>query len=178
MIFLERHFIIRSFTCGSHALQSAQRPGPSTNHVVSRVNYDDLRQDVSQVLLTREPLERRVMRNDTATHYIIHVLPYREPDSAVSGMLIGFVDVTSIVHAAASLVQTDVCKGIFLCNFLARAATPTRTAAHLLQSKQLSGKQRSSAQAIITRQVGHMSALLGRFARCVGNDRRRFHAEE
>jgi two-component system, chemotaxis family, CheB/CheR fusion protein len=164
-IFLDRHLVIRSFTPAVATLFNLipSDHGRPLTDIASRLDYEDLRQDVSQVLLTLEPLERRVVRNDKAAHYIMRVLPYREPDSAVSGVLITFVDVTSIVHAEAALVQADVRKDIFLATLsheLRNPLAPIRTAARLLQSKGLSDKQLSSAQAIITRQVSHMSALL------------------
>jgi hypothetical protein len=43
-----------------------------------------------------QPLERRIARADRVVHYIMRILPYREPDSTVSGVLVTFIDVTSI----------------------------------------------------------------------------------
>ena len=164
-IFLDRHLIIRSFTPAVATLFNLipSDHGRPLTDIVSRLDYDYLRQDVSQVLLTLEPLERRVVRNDQGAHYIMRVLPYREPDSAVSGVLITFVDVTSIVQAEAALVQADVRKDIFLATLsheLRNPLAPIRTAARLLQAKELSANQLASAQAIIARQVTHMSSLL------------------
>jgi two-component system CheB/CheR fusion protein len=51
------------------------------------------------VLETLQPLERRVTRKDERAHYIMRILPYRTPDSTVSGTLITFIDVTGIVQA-------------------------------------------------------------------------------
>ena len=51
------------------------------------------------MLQTLEPLERRVVRDDDATHYLMRILPYRTPDSDVDGTIVTFVDVTSIVQA-------------------------------------------------------------------------------
>ena len=51
------------------------------------------------VLDTLDPLERRVTREDQQAHYIMRILPYRAPDSTVSGTLVTFLDVTSIVQA-------------------------------------------------------------------------------
>jgi two-component system CheB/CheR fusion protein len=66
---------------------------------VSRLDYDCLREDVTEVLNTLEPLERRVTRRDGSAHYLLRILPYRTPDSAVDGSLVTFVDVTRIVQA-------------------------------------------------------------------------------
>ena len=58
-----------------------------------------MREDVRAALETSGPLERRVTDADGSTHYIVRVLPYRAPDSTVSGTLITFLDMTSIVQA-------------------------------------------------------------------------------
>jgi two-component system CheB/CheR fusion protein len=100
-IFLDRHFIIRSFTpaVGSiYNLIPSDQGRPLTD-IVSQLRYDDLEDDVVQVLNTLQPQERRVAHKDGKTHYIMRVLPYRAPDSTVSGTLITFSDVTSIVQA-------------------------------------------------------------------------------
>jgi two-component system CheB/CheR fusion protein len=164
-VFLDRHLIIRSFTPAVATLFNLipSDHGRPLTDIVGRLDYDHLRQDVSDVLLTLEPLERRVVRSDKTAHYIMRILPYREPDSAVSGVLITFVDVTSIVQAEAALVQADTRKDIFLATLsheLRNPLAPIRTAARLLQAKDLNADQLASAQAIIARQVSHMSALL------------------
>ncbi len=115
------------------------------------------------VLSTLEPLERRVVRDDRSAHYIMRILPYREPDSTVSGVLITFVDVTSIVQAEEALVEADVRKDVFLATLsheLRNPLAPIRTAAQLLQSPEL-GPGRAPTRARHHRpQVGHMSSLL------------------
>ncbi len=40
-----------------------------------------------------------MQRHDGLTHYLMRILPYRNPNSTVDGSLITFVDVTSIVRA-------------------------------------------------------------------------------
>ena len=100
-IFLDKHLIIRSFTpavSGIYNLIPSDQGRPLTD-IVSRVSYDDLRTDVRTVLDTLEPLERRVARLDGRASYLMRVLPYRCPDSTVSGILVTFLDVTSIVAA-------------------------------------------------------------------------------
>ena len=70
----------------------------------------------------------------------MRILPYREPDSTVSGVLVTFVDVTSIVQAEAALVEADVRKDVFLATLsheLRNPLAPIRTAAQLLQSPHL-----------------------------------------
>ena len=100
-VFLDQHMVIRAFTpeVGSiYNLIPSDRGRPLTD-IVSRLDYDGMRDDVLHVLHTLEPLERRVSRRDGTAHYLLRILPYRAPDSTVDGSLVTFVDVTRIVEA-------------------------------------------------------------------------------
>ncbi len=100
-VFLDQHMVIRAYTpeVGSiYNLIPTDRGRPLTD-IVSRLDYDALRDDVQQVMSTLEPLERRVSRQDGTAHYLLRILPYRAPDSTMDGSLITFVDVTGIVQA-------------------------------------------------------------------------------
>jgi len=100
-IFLDRHLVIRSFTpaVGNvYNLIPSDHGRPLTD-IVSQVRYDNLGEDVQAVLQTLQPLERRVSRKDGLSHYIMRILPYRAPDSTVSGTLVTYINVTSIVQA-------------------------------------------------------------------------------
>jgi len=62
----------------------------------------------------------------------MRILPYREPDSSVTGVLVTFVDVTSIVQAEVALVAADVRKDLFLATLsheLRNPLAPIRMAA-------------------------------------------------
>ena len=163
-IFLNRHLIVRGFTPAIATLYNLipSDEGRPITDIVNRLNYSQLPDDVAQVLETLQPLERRIARTDRAAHYIMRILPYREPDSTVSGVLITFIDVTSIVQAEAALVEADTRKDVFLATLsheLRNPLAPIRTAARLLQASKLDPPQ-ARAQAIISRQVAHMSRLL------------------
>ena len=100
-VFLDEHMVIRAFTpdvASIYNLIPSDRGRPLTD-IVSRLDYDGLREDVAEVLRTLEPLERRVSRRDGTAHYLLRLLPYRTPDSTVDGSLVTFVDVTRIVQA-------------------------------------------------------------------------------
>ena len=164
-IFLDRHLIIRSFTPAIATLYNLipSDQGRPLTDIVSRLNYKDLREDVTAVLSKREPLERRVTRDDGSTHYIMRILPYRDPDSTVTGVLVTFIDVTSIVQAESALKEADARKDVFLATLsheLRNPLAPIRSAATILQSPKLKPDEFQAAQAIIGRQVAHMSALL------------------
>ena len=164
-VFLDRHLIVRSFTpaiATIYNLIPSDQGRPLTD-IVSRLRYNGMREDVDYVLNNCEPLERRVERDDHSVHYIMRILPYREPDSSVSGVLVTFVDVTSIVQAEAALVAADVRKDVFLATLsheLRNPLAPIRMAAQVLQAPALAPGQVQEARNIIARQVVHMSSLL------------------
>jgi two-component system, chemotaxis family, CheB/CheR fusion protein len=164
-IFLDRQLIIRSFTPAIASLYSLipSDAGRPLINIVSCLDYDRLGEDVDLVLKTLKPLERRIARKDRSMHYIMRILPYREPDSTVSGVLVTFVDVTSIVQAEAALREADLRKDVFLATLsheLRNPLAPIRTAARLLEAPNVAPPQLERAQTIITRQVAHMSSLL------------------
>jgi len=100
-IFLDRFMIIRGFTpavAGVYNLIPSDKGRPLTD-IASQIDYVDLRADVSQVLETLQPFERRVARQDDNTHYLLRILPYRTADDQVDGVLVTFLDVTSMVQA-------------------------------------------------------------------------------
>ncbi|MDP9083651.1 MAG: PAS domain-containing protein, partial [Pseudomonadota bacterium] len=164
-VFLDRHLIIRSFTPAISSLYNLipSDQGRPLTDFVSRLDYTALREDVTTVLETLQPLERRLARLDRSTHYIMRILPYHEPDNTVSGVLVTFIDVTSIVQAETALLDADLRKDVFLATLsheLRNPLAPIRTAARLLLSPALKHEELARAQAIISRQVIHMSSLL------------------
>jgi two-component system CheB/CheR fusion protein len=100
-VFLDRHLVIRAFTPEVAAVYNLipSDIGRSLADIVNRLDYRSLREDVTKVLETLTPLERRVKRDDAAAHYLMRILPYRSPDNTVDGSLITFIEVTSIVQA-------------------------------------------------------------------------------
>jgi two-component system CheB/CheR fusion protein len=164
-IFLDRNLLVRSFTPAIAALYNLipSDLGRPLTDIVSKLHYDGVRDDVARVLATLQPLERRVAREDKSTHYVMRILPYREPDSTVSGALVTFLDVTSIVQAEATLREADLRKDVFLATLsheLRNPLAPIKTAARLLESPELSTAQLAQCRAVISRQVLHMSSLL------------------
>jgi two-component system CheB/CheR fusion protein len=100
-VFLDPFLIVRGFTPAVASIYNLIPGdlGRPLSDIMSQLQYDGLREDVDRVLRSLQPLERRLVRVDGATHYLMRILPYRTPDSAVNGTVITFVDVTSIVQA-------------------------------------------------------------------------------
>ena len=164
-VFLDRHLIIRSFTPAIAPIYNLIPGdiGRSLDSIRCHLKYDELREDINFVLSNLQPLERRVEHAEQPVHYIMRILPYREPDSSVTGVLITFVDVSSIVQAEEALVAADVRKDVFLATLsheLRNPLAPIRMAADLLQSPELAPDRLKNVQTILARQVTHLASLL------------------
>jgi two-component system, chemotaxis family, CheB/CheR fusion protein len=100
-VFLDPRLIIHNFTGTITDLYNVipSDKGRPLTDVMSRLKHFELRKDVMHVLDTRQPLERRVARGDDSAHYLMRILPHCAPSSVIDGVIVTFVDVTSIVRA-------------------------------------------------------------------------------
>ncbi len=115
-LFLDNDLRIRSFTPSStevfHLLETDV--GRPLDHVVSRVAYPNLLQDVRSVLKTLTPIERTVVDPQTGRRFAAKVLPYRRIDNYISGAVITFTDLTAVYLAEAALQQSEERMGALL----------------------------------------------------------------
>ncbi len=166
-VFLDRHLIIRSFTPAIATLYNLipSDQGRPLTDIVSRLEYQDLREDVTcGAVEARAPGTARRPATTARRTTSCGSCPYRDPDSTVSGVLVTFIDVTSIVQAESALKEADARKDVFLATLsheLRNPLAPIRTAAHDPAVAEIAARRNcSDAQAIIARQVAHMSTLL------------------
>jgi two-component system CheB/CheR fusion protein len=98
-VFLDRNLVIRSFTPEVTKLFSlipSDRGRPLTD-IASRIDYPDLENDIRTVF-AGEGIDRPVSLVGGQGHYLARILPYRA-ENVIDGVLLTFVDVTSIVAA-------------------------------------------------------------------------------
>lgn len=107
-IFLDNDLRVRSFTPTAtelfHLLETDV--GRPIDHLGSRVDYPDLREDVRKVLTKLGTIERDVSSKGGRS-YIARMLPYRSIDNFIAGAVITFVDVTSTVNAESALRESE-----------------------------------------------------------------------
>ncbi|WP_205411636.1 CheR family methyltransferase [Sphingomonas carotinifaciens] len=100
-VFLDNGLRVRSFTPIAteifHLLDTDV--GRPLDHVVSRVHYPELPDDVRHVLKTLQPVEREVIEPGTSRHFAARVLPYRSTDNFISGAVVTFTDLTAVRQA-------------------------------------------------------------------------------
>src|SRR5215471_13791827 len=64
----------------------------------SRLDYPDLESDIRTVF-GGEAIERALSLSEGTEHYLARLLPYRISSDIIDGVLLTFVDVTSIIAA-------------------------------------------------------------------------------
>ena len=100
---------MRSFTpavTGIYNLIPSDRGRPLTD-IACLVDGMNLQHDIPRVLETLKPIERRVVRRDGLAHYLKRVRPYRASDDTVDGVLITFLDITSVVESEKQQLLVD-----------------------------------------------------------------------
>lgn len=115
-VFLDNDLRVRNFTPAAtdifHLLDTDV--GRPLDHVVSRVQYPELLDDVRAVLKTLVPVERQVVDTSLGRHFAARVLPYRSLDNYISGAVVTFNDLTAVRQAEAALRESEAVRRIAL----------------------------------------------------------------
>jgi two-component system CheB/CheR fusion protein len=101
-VFLDRNLVIRSFTpaVGSiFNIRQVDRGRPLTD-LSSRIPLPNFETELQSVFDRGSPIERRIETNDTA-HYLVRMIPYRGSHDEVDGVVVAFIDVSSLAKAEA-----------------------------------------------------------------------------
>nr|WP_229362379.1 CheR family methyltransferase [Sphingomonas sp. PL-96] len=108
-LFLDNDLRVRSFTPFAteifHLLETDV--GRPLGHVVSRVDYPELQEDVRRVLKKLVPIERAVLDPETKRQFAAKVLPYRSVDNYISGAVLTFTDLTAVHQAETALRASE-----------------------------------------------------------------------
>ena len=108
-VFLDNDLRIRNFTPAAteifHLLDTDV--GRPLGHVVSRVHYPELQDDVRRVLKTLMPFDRQVADEPARRHFAARVLPYRSVDNFINGAVVTFTDLTALLQVQAALHESE-----------------------------------------------------------------------
>jgi two-component system CheB/CheR fusion protein len=108
-LFLDNDLRVRSFTPSAtdifHLLETDV--GRPLGHVVSRVDYPELQDDVRRVLKTLVPVARTVIDPRGDRYFAAKVLPYRSVDNYISGAVVTFTDLTAVHQAETALRKSE-----------------------------------------------------------------------
>ncbi|MEN2990127.1 CheR family methyltransferase [Tistrella sp. BH-R2-4] len=100
-IFLDRDLVIRTFTPAASSffnLRMADIGRPLTD-LASQLDYPDLKRHISAVFSSGEMIEHQLARDESGAHYLVRLIPYRGSDNRISGVVVTFVDVTTLAEA-------------------------------------------------------------------------------
>jgi two-component system CheB/CheR fusion protein len=101
IVFLDRNLLIRNFTPAVTQifnLISTDRGRPLTD-IANHLDQVDFDKDLRTILARPEPLEKPVRSREGSQHYLMRILPYRNGRNAMEGLLLTFVDVTTLKTA-------------------------------------------------------------------------------
>ncbi|MET4022691.1 CheR family methyltransferase [Bradyrhizobium sp. S3.2.12] len=102
-IFLDRKLVIRSFTPAVTKVFNilpTDKGRPITD-LSSRLNLTGFPEDIAKVFAGADPIERRVGGEGQGPHYLVRLAPYRDGDRTIQGVVVTFIDVTSLTHSEA-----------------------------------------------------------------------------
>lgn len=108
-IFLDNDLRLRSFTASAtevfHLLDTDI--GRPLDHVVTRISYPEIQEDIKGVLQNLIPVERIVADLARDRHYAVRVLPYRSIDNFIGGTVLTFTDMTATRNAEHALRDSE-----------------------------------------------------------------------
>jgi two-component system CheB/CheR fusion protein len=102
-VFLNNDLVIRSFTPALTRIfniLASDRGRPITD-LASRLLLPSLAADVKSVLATGNLIERRIDHEGHSGHFLVRLIPYRDSEQRLDGVVVTFIDVTSLAQAEA-----------------------------------------------------------------------------
>ncbi len=105
-VFLDSRMVIRSFTpavAKVFRILPGDRGRPITD-LAARISLPTLAEDVATVLAGGTPVERRVDHDAGDVHYLVRISPYRDADGHTQGVVVSFLDVTSLTRAEGRVI--------------------------------------------------------------------------
>jgi PAS domain-containing protein len=97
-VLLDRNLVICSFTPAAskffHLIPSD--PGRPLTDLACHLGYPEFKGDIQAVFDTGEMIEQWLARDENGAHYLVRLIPYREADHAIRGVVVTIIDVTGI----------------------------------------------------------------------------------
>jgi PAS domain S-box-containing protein len=108
-VFLDNDMKLRRFTTDATKLFKLipGDVGRPLSHVVTDLDYPQLKDDAERVLRTLAFQEKQVTTHD-GRWCRVRIMPYRTQDNVIDGVVITFIDITEIKHLEAELRKLGV----------------------------------------------------------------------
>ncbi|MBC7285494.1 CheR family methyltransferase, partial [Hoeflea sp.] len=100
-IFLDRDLVIRNFTPAAASIFNIRQSdiGRPLLELAGVLHYPDLQAQVREVHSTGHGVEHRVASGDDGQHFLVRLEPYRNRDDGIDGVVVTFVDVSTLAQA-------------------------------------------------------------------------------
>ena len=102
-VFLDRSLVIRSFTPAVTKVFNvlpSDRGRPITD-LSSQFSQPTLKEDIASVFAGAGAIERRLDREEDEVHLLVRIGPYRNSEQKIDGVVVTFLDITSLTRAEA-----------------------------------------------------------------------------
>lgn len=98
-IFLDRKLNIRKFNRASSDMVNFidSDVGRPLSHISNNIQYEKFQSDVERVLRNQEVVEKEVLLAN-GKNLLMRIMPYLNRDNVMNGLIITFVDITTITH--------------------------------------------------------------------------------
>ncbi len=100
-VFLDSALGIRSFTpavAKVFNIRPNDRGRPITD-LSSKFSLPGFTEDIARVYTEQISLERRAEKHDGSEHYLVRLAPYRDSEQKVRGVVVTFIDVTTLINS-------------------------------------------------------------------------------
>jgi two-component system CheB/CheR fusion protein len=107
-VFLDRSFRVRLFSPRTREIFNLipADVGRSISDITSRLNDEELMNDIERVIERLNTVEREIQTQDSRW-YLMRILPYRTADDRIEGVVITFLDITNRRKAEEALRQSE-----------------------------------------------------------------------
>jgi two-component system CheB/CheR fusion protein len=102
-VFLDKDLVIRSFTPAVTKIfniLSTDKGRPITDFS-SKLDLAGFTNDIQRVFAAGGSVERRVESDNHETHYLVRLAPYRDGGRKIEGVVVTFIDVTTLTQSEA-----------------------------------------------------------------------------
>jgi two-component system, chemotaxis family, CheB/CheR fusion protein len=159
-VFLDRDLIIRSFTPAASAIFNirAGDAGRSIADFSSRLPLPNFADDIRAVIACGEPRESRIESRDGDRHYFARLMPYRNLDEKIDGVVLTFVDVTSLTKAEAH-------QQVLIAELNHRVKNMLTIAIAVIEQTMVNGKSAAELRSSLTERLRAMARAYGALSR-------------
>jgi two-component system CheB/CheR fusion protein len=100
-IFLDRNLVVRNFTPAASnffKLRTSDVGRPLTE-LSSDIDYPELSDHIAEVFASGEKRDHHLRRDEQGRHFLARLVPYRDDDNKIDGVIVTLIDVTTLAEA-------------------------------------------------------------------------------